>query len=89
MIIPDLWTISYDFSATPGYGGGGTIQLNILMRGKEKGFFFTWEGNQRVGLEGSLSAISAGSGWFLGDPRNATRSSLLGTFPVHRGRTII
>jgi len=75
--IPDLISLSGDFTSVPGFGGGATIQLNLLTRGPDAGLFFT---NSKVigGGVGVDYSLNLGIGQFTGPVNNITRNSLLG-----------
>ncbi len=75
--IPDLITVSLDFSCVTLYGGGGSLQLNFLTRGKDPGIFFTNTVSTRYGVEGDWG-LSLGWANYQGSAFEITRQKLTG-----------
>ncbi len=75
--IPDKISISLDIGYVFVKGASGTVELNLITRGKESGFFVTSTENNRTGFLVDLGVnISAGN--YLGPVEDITRASYLG-----------
>lgn len=77
-IVPDVIGLNVGFTNVLGIGYGGNSQILVLTRGKDAGIHATYGFSGRVGVDVGVSA-TAFSGYYLGDARNATYGSLLGT----------
>jgi hypothetical protein len=76
--IKELYYLQISGSSAP--GGGGSIYLNMLTRGKDAFKpFFTHSPVVKLGLEGELS-VSLGQASFLGPISSLSKKSVLGNF---------
>jgi len=75
--IPDLITLSIDWSAVPVFGIGLSFQLNLLTRGREPGVFFTNTPSLRKYFEVD-AGFNIGVARYMGNPYDIERSSVTG-----------
>lgn len=78
LIIKDLYILSFEANSVPGFGGGSMININVLLRGKRPGVFFTHTPNIRIGAEGSIGVTVSHAIYTQGRAQEIIRSSILG-----------